>query len=46
MLEIAGRIPYCGCVTVLVHARVTKFLRLCKPFHVNSDDCLLAESLQ
>jgi len=38
MFEIAGRIIYCGCVTVLVYARVTKFLQLCKPFHVDSKD--------
>jgi len=45
MFEIAGRITYCGCITVLLYARVTKFLRSCKPFHVVSEDWLLAESL-
>ena len=38
MFEIAGRITYCSSVTVLVYARGTKFLRLYKPFHVDSED--------
>jgi len=38
MFEIAGRITYCGSVAVLVYARVAKFLRLFKPFHVDSED--------
>jgi len=38
MFEIAGRITYCSSVTVLVYARGTKFLRLYKPFYVDSED--------